>query len=58
MKKGDRFEGSWYKDEKEGKGTYYSASGNTFVGFWRQEKKHGMGEFTKFDRAANKTIIF
>ena len=36
---GDRYEGEWRNDKKEGKGIYYYKDGNIYEGDYRNDKK-------------------
>ena len=42
-KNGDRYEGDWKNDEKDGKGIYYSADGYKYVGEFREGQREGKG---------------
>jgi hypothetical protein len=43
---GDRFEGSWKDDRKDGEGTYASAEGWTYTGGFRNDRFEGHGVMT------------
>tara|TARA_R110002096_G_scaffold238027_6_gene429365 strand:+ start:3812 stop:4573 length:762 start_codon:yes stop_codon:yes gene_type:complete len=40
---GDRYEGNYLKDRREGTGTYYWASGDRYEGEWLNDKRNGYG---------------
>ncbi len=42
---GDYYEGQWYQDMKNGKGTGCEA-GTAYSGDWYEDKAHGMGALT------------
>lgn len=43
---GDRFEGAWKDDRKEGHGSYVAADGRTYVGDFKQDQFDGQGVMT------------
>ena len=49
---GDRFEGAWTADRKQGHGSYASADGWTYVGEFRDDQFEGAGVMT--DRKGNR----
>ena len=42
---GDKYDGEWRNDVKEGKGTLVKADGDEYDGNWRNDKKNGKGTF-------------
>ena len=42
---GDRYEGSWKNDKRNGEGTYYYQSGAYYKGSWVDDQKEGKGIF-------------
>jgi hypothetical protein len=43
MTSGERFIGTWIKDQRGGKGTLFSANGSKFIGNFQLDLKHGEG---------------
>ena len=43
------FQGSWYRDNMSGQGTYKWANGDVYVGNFENDVKHGQGNFTYAD---------
>ena len=42
---GDKYDGSWKDDKKDGQGIFESAKGDTYKGDWKNDKKDGNGLF-------------
>lgn len=42
---GDKYEGSWYQDKRQGKGTYVFSTGAYYKGQWQNDEKNGKGVF-------------
>lgn len=43
---GDKYQGEWVDDEKNGNGEYhYHSSSELYKGQWRNNKKNGHGEY-------------
>lgn len=40
---GDRYEGGWLNNEKNGRGTYKYSNGNKYEGEFKDNMKHGKG---------------
>ena len=40
---GNRYEGTWMDDKKNGQGVYYFASGNRYEGTWMDDNMNGQG---------------
>ena len=53
--KGDRFEGFWEKDKKEGKGKYFYKDGDIYEGIWKNGKKSGKMNF--YNHKTKKWVI-
>lgn len=51
---GDRFEGEWKDDRKNGHGTYTTADGARYVGEWKDDRFDGQGTLT--DARGNKYV--
>ena len=43
---GDRYDGTWKNDVREGNGTLYMASGDKFKGAWANDAMHGAGVYS------------
>ncbi len=46
MGNGDRYEGQFFDDARNGKGVYYFKSGDVYVGDYVDDIKHGKGDYT------------
>ena len=42
-KNGDRYEGEWKNDDREGKGILYYKNGDRYDGEWKNDKREGKG---------------
>lgn len=40
---GDKYDGNWKNDLKDGDGTYWGANGNIYEGQWKDDKYNGKG---------------
>ena len=40
---GDKYEGQWVNDKKEGEGTMKYSNGNWYRGKWKNDKPNGLG---------------
>ena len=40
---GNKYNGNWKNDKKNGKGTYRWAMGNKYDGEWKEDNEHGNG---------------
>lgn len=43
---GEKYEGDYYNDQKNGVGKMTYADGNTYEGEWRNDKRQGYGKYT------------
>ena len=50
---GDRYEGEWKNDKREGKGIYYYKSGSRYEGEYKKNKKEGKGIYYYEDDEKN-----
>ena len=46
MTNGDRYEGQFFDDARNGKGEYYFKTGDVFIGNYVEDIKEGMGDYT------------
>lgn len=42
---GDKYDGDWYKDKRQGRGVYTYANGAQYKGQWMNDMKNGNGFF-------------
>ena len=42
---GEKYEGFWLKDLREGKGIMHWPNGDKYNGFWKEDKMSGKGVF-------------
>ena len=42
---GERYEGSFIKNQKSGHGKFYYINGNTYTGGWANDQKNGFGTY-------------
>ena len=42
---GEKYDGKWKNDKKEGKGIFYYFNGDKYDGEWKDDKKEGKGTF-------------
>ena len=48
---GDKYEGGWKDDKRNGKGTTVYLNGDKYAGNWKDDKKHGFGTMIRADGA-------
>lgn len=55
---GDRYEGEWKNDLRDGYGTQVYCFGDTYVGYWKEDKHHGEGTLTQKDGTVYEGKLF
>jgi hypothetical protein len=40
---GDRYQGQWHLDQKDGHGEYFQANGDIYIGTFQDDQRHGCG---------------